>query len=87
MERSIKELLIIMLNNKKLFSDGLCRWIYCLQVNVIFTEKEVVIIKHYISINKPKKTLGIWGLVDKYYYKTNSFHYYWKATKIKPRIE
>jgi hypothetical protein len=80
-DRSVKELLQITLDNKRLFKTGLCYWVFCLFVENIINYSEYKCILKYIKSNRPSK-----------YSSLNSFlsqdsPYYWKDTNINPRIK
>ena len=80
-ERSIKELLEVMLNNQNAFTGGLCSWAgNILRLRYISAE-EFNILDRYITQNRP----SIWSSVSAF----NSRHssYYWRRYDIKPRIK
>lgn len=72
--RTIKELLQLMLDNKQLFTCGLCGWNASLRDTTL---DEFYLIKDYIYKNKPF-TLHDFFVNDKFY---------WKQGDIKPRIK
>ena len=78
-ERSIKELLQLMLDNQNLFREGLCSWsgeLYFIKNKISY--KEYDLLYNYINKNAP------------FSYKINIFNtsaYFWKKGDIKPRIE
>ena len=72
--RSIKELLQLMLDNKQFFENGLCIWCINLSIYRLINIKESILLKEYIKSN-PKKGF------------TNQQVYWWKRGVIKPRIE
>jgi hypothetical protein len=76
-ERSIKELLQLMMDNQDLFYDGLCFWAYDLYLKKIISTSERNLLEDYISKNAP------------FLYKINPFKdgYYWKKRGIAPRIK
>jgi hypothetical protein len=75
-ERSIKELLQLMLDNQDLFYDGLCFWVRDLYLKKIISTHERNLLEDYISKNAP------------FLYKINPFKdgYYWKRRDISKRI-
>lgn len=75
-DRSIKELLEVMLYNVHLFDCGLCYWTSSLWVENKITYSELKLLKKYISNNKPFNFRSITG-----------WGYYWKPYKIQPRID
>jgi hypothetical protein len=73
-ERTIKELLQLMLDNKDLFETGLCRWDVELSHKNLINFNENVLLRDFIKNNKPSD------------YKENS-PYYWEVFDIEPRIK
>jgi hypothetical protein len=75
-ERSIKELLQLMLDNQDLFYDGLCFWAANLMFGKI-SKEEYYLLNIYIKKNAPfSHKINI--------FKTSPF--YWKSGDIAPRI-
>lgn len=72
--RTIKELLQLMLDNKQLFTCGLCGWNASLKDT---TPDEFYLVKNYILDNKPF-TLHRFFINDRFY---------WEKGNIKPRIK
>jgi hypothetical protein len=72
-ERSIKELLELMLSHQSLFRDGLCVYIYAMYVKDLITFLEYEILKNYLHKNKPKHTYNVL--------------HWWPVGEIQPRIE
>lgn len=81
MNRSIKELLEIMLNNQKYFTYGLCQWIQKLSQIGIITFAEREILQDFIKNNKPS-IFSSWSVLFNL-----KCGYFWKYGKIKPRIK
>jgi hypothetical protein len=75
-ERTIKELLQLMLEHQELFKYGLCYWVRGLHWDDHTTHKERNILDKYIKENRPKNLS--WLIGD---------GYYWKSGNIKPRIK
>ena len=75
-ERTIKELLQLMLKHQELFNSGLCYWVRDLFWDSKITEEERNILDMYIQKNRPKNLY--WLIEDPYY---------WKLGNIKPRIK
>ena len=80
-ERSIKELLEVMLNNQELFNGGLCSWAWHIYRDDKITLEEYRILEFYIRENRP----SIFSSVDAFMHMTSLF--YWEKCNIKPRIE
>ena len=80
-ERSIKELLKVMLNKQELFKGGLCSWAAMLCWKKHINKKEYVLLNTYITDNRP----SIFSSVDAFMHTTNLF--YWKKGNIVPRIK
>jgi len=81
--RTIKELLIVMLEHKEFFIAGLCAWANSLYNNKLINASEVAVLLKYIHHNRPKwyqKGLG-------YSYKRRNRQYYWIPYQIKIRIK
>ena len=82
-ERTIHELIKVMLDNQYYFSTGLCGW--CLNLLIVnqISEEEFVILKKYIKNNKPFNLFQL-----KYFFKHKSeSSFYWKPDDINPRIK
>jgi hypothetical protein len=75
-ERTIKELLQLMLEHQELFSGGFCFWVRSLYWDNIMTQEERNTLDKYIKENRPKNLS--WLLADAFY---------WKSGNIKPRIK
>jgi hypothetical protein len=75
-ERTIKELLQLMLKHQELFRKGLCMWVGDLCLRDYITSKESDILDMYIQKNRPKN-----------FYWLIKYQYYWKYRDIKPRIK
>ena len=69
--RSIKEILQLMLKHQDYFSFGLCHWIAKLNSWNIINRKEYLIIYDYINSEKPKGSSDFW----------------WEKGRIKPRLK
>jgi hypothetical protein len=80
-ERSIKELLQLMLDNQNLFKEGLCSWNNELYWSCLITRREHDILRNYIRYNRPSIFSSIKAFVSR-----NS-GYYWECGDIKPRIK
>jgi len=78
-EKTIKQLLQVLLDNQEYFRSGLCNWIHRLFDYNLLTHSESLILFEYINKNKPVFT---WYMLFHY----NS-SYWWKRGKIKPRIK
>ena len=75
-ERTIKELLQLMLDNQELFTTSLCTWKARLYLNDIITTDESISLAIFIDEHRP------WVKI----FQMNS-GYYWSKGKIKPRIK
>ena len=75
-ERSINELLKLMLGNQEYFNYGLCRWVDHMKWHDRITWDEMRKIRKYIKENRPKNFY--WLIGD---------DYYWKYSDINPRIK
>jgi hypothetical protein len=76
-ERSIKELLQLMLDNQNIFSLGLCYWATNMYGHKKISKEEYYLLSNYIRKNAP------------FSHKINIFKsspFYWKAGAIAPRI-
>lgn len=80
-ERTIKELLQLMLVNQGYFSEGLCLWNSLLCNKGSITHEERIILHQYIRSNRPSK----WLSINAYQYRNSP--YYWTFDDIKPRIK
>lgn len=76
--RSIEELLQVLLENKTLFKEGLCKWIYKLYDNYIISYEERILLQKYLSENRPGRCFNLGGT-----YKG----FFWKPHNINPRIK
>jgi hypothetical protein len=81
-ERSIKELLQLMLDNQHCFDEGLCKWASKLYPVGIITLAEFFILLNYIRANKPSMFSSFERLKWSF-----SRKYYWKPGNIVPRIK
>lgn len=79
--RSTKELLEVMLNNKKEFTAGLCLWASRLYHSDIITHEEYIELRLFIKANRPSKYSSIAA------YKSRNSGYYWEDGVIKYRVE
>jgi len=82
-DRSIKEVLEVMLNHQEHFSYGLCTWIGRLYSCDLITLEEHHILFKYMRNNKPKwysSFSAFWAI-------TSASAYYWEYNKIEPRIK
>jgi len=77
-ERTIKELLQLMLDNKHLFERGLCYFKDSLYSDNLITFEEYFLLEDYIKNNKPKRTWYNFILKDS--------NYWWKVGWRLPRI-
>lgn len=75
-ERTIKELLQLMLRRQCEFSDGLCIWVKNMYWEDEITKTEGNKLHKYIKENRPKNL-----------YWLMKFDFYWKFDDIKPRIK
>lgn len=75
--RTIKELLELMLHNKRLFFTGLCNW----ASNINMSYDEYQLLKDYIKKNRP----SMFSSFDAFINCKNKF--YWEQGNITPRIE
>lgn len=74
--RTIKELLEVMLNNKQIFTHGLCAWAFNLFFKDIISLEELYVLKSYIKSNRPFNFNSLVGEA-----------YFWKSGKLEPRIK
>lgn len=81
--RTIQELLETLLKNRNLFERGLCKWVNNLYIKNIVTVDEYRILNKFINHNQPAKYIS---LVDFMYREMRWSNYYWKCSKISPRI-
>jgi hypothetical protein len=80
-ERTIKELLQLMLEHQELFVSGLCQWTYALEYMYLITSDEKIILRYFINHNRPSKYSSIGA------FKNRDRMFYWKSGNIKPRIK
>jgi len=80
-ERNIKELLQVMLDNTRLFRDGLCNYVQLLQSGLLLDLHEVKMLLVYIEYNRPSK----WSSFNAY--RNCNILFYWDMGDIKPRIK
>lgn len=76
--RTNKELLEIILNNRQLFSTGLCMWLIGLRYTGKISEEEKDYLAKLVIENRP--------FLCKVYLQGNA-GYFWKKGKIEPRIK
>jgi hypothetical protein len=81
-ERTLKELLELMLANKPHFNTGLCFWCECLYTKNLINRHEHNILYHYIKSNPPYFRSLIAKIID-----PTADYYYWRADNIAPRIK
>lgn len=79
--RTIKELLQLLLDNPKWFNTGLCGWVIYTFHNSDMTHHEKYMLLDYINDNRP----SIWSSIDAF--KCRNTNYYWKFGNITPRIK
>ena len=79
--RTIKELLELLLNNRRFFQDGLCQWVRTVHSKDLITKEEADALFTYIKANRPNK----YSNVSAFLYR-NSW-YYWKVNEITYRID
>ena len=80
-ERSIKELLQIMLDNQHCFDDGLCKWVSNLRYFKKITLTESYILLNYIGDNRP----SMFSSFEVFSFRITN--YYWNPDNIAPRIK
>lgn len=82
-ERTIKQLLQLMLEHQELFVGeiGLCHWNFTLYTESLITFKERCLLKDFIDNNRPSKYSSMDAFNDRYRM------FYWKSGDIKPRIK
>ena len=81
-ERTIKELLQIMLDNQEYFEITLCFWVDKLYIlSNLLSLLEVIRLRQYILLNRPSTFSSIQSFINR-----NNF-YYWNRGDIKPRIK
>lgn len=85
--RSIKKLLELMLDNKDLFTTGLCMWNTKLYTHDIITWEEHCLLKNYISSNEPPFYDNFTIFKKKIFGSFPDGYYYWKCSDINPRIK
>ena len=79
-ERSINELLQLLLNNINLFESGLCYLISDLYIKDIITISECAKLEYYVNINKPINFNTLLHCMKDGYF-------YWKRGSKEPRIK
>lgn len=79
--RTTKELLEVMLNNKQIFSTGLCSWAGQLYWNGMINRDEEARLAVYIRVSRPSKFSSFGA------FKNRSSGYYWPNGDINPRIK
>jgi hypothetical protein len=80
-ERSIKELLQLMMDNQHCFDEGLCKWVSNLYHFGKITFIESFILLNYIRYNRP----FIFSSFEAFWFRITS--YYWEPDNIVPRIK
>ena len=78
--RSIKELLIVMLDHQDMFKSGLCNWIVEIRRSYLITFDEYTKLSYYIACNRPKWYTSYSAL------KAKNTEWYWIRTNKSPRI-
>jgi len=81
MNRSIKELLELTLENEQYFVGGLCGWFENLYRSHLIVFEEWNKLQNYADNNKP----SIYSSVDRFIHRNTT--YWWKRGDIKPRIK
>jgi hypothetical protein len=80
-ERTIKELLQLMLEHKELFNLGLCSWVTNVKIRQIITFDERSILMDFIHNNRPSKYSSVSA------FRNRDLLFYWEKNRIKPRIK
>jgi hypothetical protein len=80
-ERTIKELLQLMLEHQELFTHGLCSLVVNVKISGKITSYEKIVLMDFIHKNRPSK----YSSIDAFKHKDRMF--YWKPNNIKPRIK
>lgn len=80
-DRTIVELLEVMLQNQKHMVEGLCIWVNILHASEIITDNEFLNLKDYIRKNRPSMFSSLEA------FKNRGSLYYWPAGSLKPRIK
>jgi len=80
-ERSIKELLELMLKYRQLYCRGLCHFANILHLQDIISFQEMVILRIYIKDNRP----SMFSSFEAFAFRITN--YYWKPENIVPRIK
>jgi len=83
--RTIKELLQVMLDNKQLFSRGLCEWNNKLWEQSFITINEYYLLNQYIKDNKP--SINEWSISMLLYSPGKFSIFYWKCGALYPRVQ
>lgn len=83
-ERTIKELLQLMLEHQELFNDGLCNWKSSLMHKSLISLEEYYVLKYYMRENKPNM-FSSWHVFKHRIRFTDV--YYWTPNKIEPRVK
>ena len=78
--RTIKELLIVMLDYQDKFKTGLCHWTSSLLLLNVISCDECTILDDYIGVNRPKRYSSYSA------FKSRNSLYYWISTHKAPRI-
>jgi hypothetical protein len=81
-ERTLKELLELMLANQPLFNTGLCFWCESLYMRNIINRHEHNILFQYIKSNPP----FFRGLIARLIAPSKQY-YYWRSDSLAPRIK
>lgn len=80
-DRTILQLLELMLQNQYYYELGLCAWSNMLRFENIITDNENVALRSYIRKNRPS-SFSSWSA-----FKNRKIGYYWPDGDIKPRIK
>ena len=82
--KTIKELLQLMLEHQELFDEGLCNWKSSLMHKSLISLEEYFMLKNYIRENKPS-IFSSWNVFKHRIF--ISYGFYWTPGKIKPRVK
>lgn len=82
-ERTIKELLELLLENKNLFETGLCFWSEMLYCRKLISCQECSLLIYYIKKNRP----FIFSSMEVFKQHISIEAYYWEIRNINPRIQ
>jgi hypothetical protein len=81
--RTIKELLELMLQHQDKFENGLCHWVYKLELYYLITADEYGLLIKYIKNNRPSLFSSLDAFKQWFYLEA----FYWEDGKIEPRLE